>query len=68
MCTYWNADLSINQRLDGLIRCARLRTVYFNNDPNNKCLSSFIEYLRKHNKRFIKLIFYLANSDNKNII
>ncbi|QBY42000.1 DUF5347 family protein [Arsenophonus nasoniae] len=65
MSTYWNTGLSINQRFDGLIRCAQLRTVYFNNDPNNKCLSDFIEYLRKHNKRFVNLIFYLANIDNK---
>ncbi|WP_135679266.1 DUF5347 family protein [Arsenophonus nasoniae] len=25
----------------------------------------FIEYLREHNKRFVNLIFYLANIDNK---
>lgn len=65
MNTYQNTGLSINQRFDGLIRCAQLRTVYFNNDPNNKCLSGFIEYLRRHNKRFVNLIFYLANIDNK---
>ncbi len=65
MNTYQNTELSINQRFDGLIRCAQLRTVYFNNDPNNKCLSGFIEYLRRHNKRFVNLIFYLTNIDNK---
>ncbi|WGM13832.1 DUF5347 family protein (plasmid) [Arsenophonus nasoniae] len=62
---YRNEGLPINARVNGLIRCAQLRTVYFNNDPNNQCLSGFIEYLREHNKRFVNLIFYLANIDNK---
>ncbi|WP_406929836.1 DUF5347 family protein [Arsenophonus nasoniae] len=65
---YRNEGLPINARVNGLIKAAKCRTVIFNKDkenPDNQCLLGFIEYLREHNKRFVNLIFYLANIDNK---
>ncbi|MFS1582969.1 MAG: DUF5347 family protein [Candidatus Arsenophonus phytopathogenicus] len=65
---YRNEGLPINARVDGLIKAAKCRTVHFNKDkenPDNQCLLGFIEYLQEQNKRFVNLIFYLANIDNK---
>ncbi|MFS1539669.1 MAG: DUF5347 family protein [Candidatus Phlomobacter fragariae] len=65
---YRNEGLSINVRVNGLIKAAKCQTVYFNENkenPDNQCLSCFIEYLREQDKRFVNLIFYLANIDNK---
>ncbi|MFS1537810.1 MAG: DUF5347 family protein [Candidatus Phlomobacter fragariae] len=55
-------------RVNRLIKAAKCRTVHFNDNkenPDNQCLSGFIEYLREKDKLFVNLIFYLARIDNK---
>uniref|UniRef100_A0A3B0M4N1 Uncharacterized protein n=1 Tax=Arsenophonus endosymbiont of Trialeurodes vaporariorum TaxID=235567 RepID=A0A3B0M4N1_9GAMM len=65
---YRNDGLSLQERTDELNKVDRLRTTLFHQDktqPDNRELAQFIDYLRHHDERLVKMIFYLANIENE---
>lgn len=65
---YCNEGLTLQERTDELNKASRLRTTLFHQDksqPDNRELAQFIDYLRRHDERLVKMIFYLANIENE---
>ncbi|MEY1536103.1 DUF5347 family protein [Providencia rettgeri] len=60
---YQNQGATFESRVNGLNHAAKLRTSVFQCDkqnPDNRELAGFIEYLRLSDVRMLNMIFYLA--------
>ncbi|WP_254879843.1 DUF5347 family protein [Providencia rettgeri] len=60
---YQNQGATFESRVNGLNQAAKLRTSVFHCDkqnPDNRELAGFIEYLRLSDVRMLNMIFYLA--------
>ncbi|WP_265524193.1 DUF5347 family protein [Providencia rustigianii] len=60
---YQNQGATFESRINGLNQAAKLRTSVFHCDkqnPDNRELAGFIEYLRLSDVRMLNMIFYLA--------
>lgn len=60
---YQNQEATFESRVNGLNQAAKLRTSVFHCDkqnPDNRELAGFIEYLRLSDVRILNMIFYLA--------
>ncbi|WP_272653977.1 DUF5347 family protein [Providencia sp. PROV091] len=60
---YQNQGATFESRVNGLNQAAKLRTYVFQCDkqnPDNRELAGFIEYLRLSDVRMLNMIFYLA--------
>ncbi|HIE4542220.1 TPA: DUF5347 family protein [Providencia rettgeri] len=60
---YQNQGATFENRVNGLNQAAKLRTSVFHCDeqnPDNRELAGFIEYLRLSDERMLNMIFYLA--------
>lgn len=60
---YQNQGATFESRVNGLNQAAKLRTSVFQCDkqnPDNRELAGFIEYLRLSDVRMLNMIFYLA--------
>lgn len=60
---YQSQGQTLAERTEGLNQAARLRTSIFHSNkenPDNRELNGFIEYLRLHDERVLSMIFYLA--------
>ena len=65
---YQNQGVTLDSRVNGLNQAAKLRTSVFHSDknnPDNRELIGFIEYLRLNDERVLNMIFYLAGIKNE---
>ncbi|EMD0831353.1 DUF5347 family protein [Morganella morganii] len=67
--SYKNNGMSFSERTEKLTEAGALRTtVFFKNkqdNPDNRELAGFLEYMRLSDKRMLDMIFFLAELDNK---
>ncbi|MEQ4672200.1 DUF5347 family protein [Providencia manganoxydans] len=60
---YESTGQSLAERTEGLNQASRVRTSLFHqnkDDPDNRELAGFIEYLRLNDERALSMIFYLS--------
>lgn len=60
---YESTGQSLTERTEGLNQASRVRTSLFHlnkDNPDNRELAGFIEYLRLNDERALSMIFYLA--------
>lgn len=67
--SYKNNGMSFSERTEKLTEAGALRTtVFFKNkqdNPDNRELAGFLEYMRLSDKRMLDMIFFLAELGNK---